>query len=118
MKKSTQKKTSRIGFSKFFVKYNVLQLCKTKKVIEWTSLLAPQSGALRISAYGDFHPIHPSIHPTHPTNCTMVLHPSEITLMEMIMCKTNQVQLGSRESRIEAGIRRKNRATKPPTRHR
>ena len=29
------------------------------------ALLAPQSGALKISAYRDSHPIHPSIHPTY-----------------------------------------------------
>ena len=32
--------------------------------------------------------------------------------------KTNQVQLGSRESRMEAGIRRTSSATTPPTRER
>jgi len=36
-----------------------------KLVTTWASLLAPQSGALRISAYRDFLPSHPIPNPTY-----------------------------------------------------
>ena len=47
-----------------FGKYPISKTLLASRVIFFCYLLAPQSGALRISAYRDFHPI-PS-HPIHP----------------------------------------------------